>query len=150
MAARSTDLIGTSSFVRDFDESNTCPCNIFEKPYVDYAVSQGKYTITVQTFCPKTDLNCIQLGFTQEFFPMNALTNEGPYEFQVPSAGEGYLYLPFTRLHGSFKIQKVDSGVLKDCVNSDDYSVTNNFVSNLFSKIEVSVNGTEVVDQSLS
>lgn len=81
---------------------------------------------------------------------MNALTNEGPYEFQVPSAGEGYIYLPFTRLHGSFKIQKIDSGVLKDCVNADDYSVTNNFVSNLFSKIEVSVNGTEVVDQSLS
>ena len=55
-----------------------------------------------------------------------------------------------TRLQGSFKIMKVDGGVLKDCVAGDDYSVTNNFVSNLFSKLEVSVNGTEVVDQSLS
>ena len=92
----------------------------------------------------------LHTGFTQEYFPVNSLTNDGPYEFQVPSAGEGYVYLPFTRLHGSFKIQKIDNGALKDCVNSDDYSVTNNFVSNLFSKIEVSVNGTEVVDQSLS
>ena len=150
MAARSNDLIGASSFVRDFDETNTCPCNIFEKPYVDHAVSQGKQKITHQIFSPKTYKNSIQLGFTQEYFPMNALTNEGPYEFQVPSAGEGYVYLPFTRLHGSFKIQKIDSGTLKDCAASDDYSVTNNFVSNLFSKIEVSVNGTEVVDQSLS
>lgn len=90
------------------------------------------------------------LGYTQEYFPVNALTNEGPYEFQISSAGESYMYLPMTRLQGSFKIMKVDGGVLKDCVAGDDYSVTNNFVSNLFSKLEVSVNGTEVVDQSLS
>ena len=43
MAARSSDLIGASSFVRDFDETTTCPCNIFEKPYVDYGISQGMY-----------------------------------------------------------------------------------------------------------
>ena len=41
MAARSSDLIGASSFVRDFDETTTCPCDIFEKPYVDYGISQG-------------------------------------------------------------------------------------------------------------
>ena len=129
MSGRPSDIIGASSFVRDFDDTNTCPSHVFEKPIVDYSITQG---------------------FTQEYFPINALTNEGPYEFQVPSAGEGYIYLPHTRLHGSFKIQKIAGGVLTDCVNSDDFSVTNNFVSNLFSKLEVSVNGQEVVDQSLS
>ena len=58
MAGRSADIIGASSFVKDFDEANTCPSHIFEKPYVDYSISQG---------------------FTQEYFPINALTNEGKY-----------------------------------------------------------------------
>ena len=42
MAAQSNDIIGTGSFVHDFDDKHTSPFDLFEKPYVDYAVCQGK------------------------------------------------------------------------------------------------------------
>ena len=42
MAAQSNDIIGTGSFVHDFDDKHTSPFDVFEKPYVDYAVCQGK------------------------------------------------------------------------------------------------------------
>ena len=52
----------------------------------------------------------LSLGYTQEYMTLNSLTPDGPYEFAVSSAGESYIYLPMTRLHGCFKIMKVDGG----------------------------------------
>ena len=73
-------------------------------------------------------------------------SSTGPIEFLITSLGSEYTLMPSTRLEGACRVVK-KTGV--DLAGSEDVSVVNMFPSSLFKQIECSVNGTEVVDQSV-
>jgi hypothetical protein len=104
--------------------------DIFSQPKPDMTMTDGK-TITINSVSPITD--------------------DGPYQFHINSVDDEYLLMPATRLEGTVKIVKItDAGAEATCAATDDFSVVNLFPLSLFKQIELSVNGTETVDQSSS
>jgi hypothetical protein len=82
---------------------------------------------------------------------VSPITDDGPYQFHINSADDEYLLMPATRLEGTVQIVKIgDEGAEENCAATDDYSVVNLFPISLFKQIELSINGTETVDQSSS
>ena len=118
----STTGIGT--FVTEKHEVISNGLDIFSGPEIDSSLLHGK-TITV--------------------FPNNATTELGPYEFTVPSDGQDWTDLPYTRLEGLIEILKPDGSKLKE---TELNAYVNLLPHALFRQIEVYVNGTLVTDLS--
>lgn len=93
---------------------------------------------------PKPD-NTIIHGKSVTFYPLNALNNQGPYEFIIPNDGNDFTELPYTRFEGSFQITKPDGTALAD---TDLLAHCNMFPHALFRQIECELNNTEICDLS--
>ncbi len=122
-----TDKRGSGTFVTDNTELTTGNLDVYTAP------------ITEQV---------LRSGLTVELNPINALTDTGPYEFQLSRDPEHYTYLPLTRLYGTVKVVK--SADSKDFAATDVISVCNMFPQTLFKQIEIEVEGKQVNDISSS
>ena len=76
---------------------------------------------------------------------VTSVTNTGPIEFIVPRDEECSLILDQTRLMGHFVV-KTDTN--QNVAETDKVYLVNNFAHNLFSQVEIYVNGTQVCDLS--
>lgn len=122
-----TDKRGTGTFITDTTELTTGNLDLFTAPVIE---------------------NVLEYGKTIELHPVNALTDTGPIEFQVPSDSTHFLYLPLTRLNGTVRVVKSSDGT--DFADTDNISVCNLFPQSLFKQIEVEINGKNVSDVSTS
>ena len=75
------------------------------------------------------------------FRPVN-MSNDGPFEFQLPSQGNQYLQLGSFRLYGKTRIHHIDG----DDLTKDEVGVINMFPASLFEDITVTVNGVNVME----
>lgn len=121
-----TDKRGSGTFVTDNTELTTGNLDIYTAPVTEHV---------------------LRSGLTVELNPINALTDSGPYEFQLSRDPEHYTYLPLTRLYGTVKVVKSDS---KELTATDDVSICNMFPQTLFKQIEIEVEGKQVNDISSS
>ena len=70
--------------------------------------------------------------------PVNALGEDGPFEFHMKTSDRNYIFMPVTRLHGGFQIMKLDeNGNEVPAVDADDYSTINLTANSLFKQCEV-------------
>jgi hypothetical protein len=98
-------------------------------------------------FTPIIPENVLRNGSTIELNPVNAITDSGPYEFQISRDPDHYIYLPLTRLFGTVKVVKLDGSPL---TAEDNTSVCNLFPQSLFKQMEIDVEGTQLNDISSS
>lgn len=124
-----TDKRGTGTFITDATELTTGNLDLFSPPFIEQVMRHG---------------------FTSEFHPINALSNSGPYEFQLPRDPDHYTYLPYTRLSGTVRIVKPLANETKDIESADVVSICNFFPQTLFKQIEIEVEGKQVNDLSSS
>ena len=76
---------------------------------------------------------------------VSSVTNTGPIEFIIPRDEEYSIILDQTRLVGHFVVKTVTDESVSPV---DRVFLVNNFVSNLFSAVEIYINGTQVCDVS--
>ena len=76
---------------------------------------------------------------------VTSVTNTGPIEFLIPRDEECSIILDQTRLMGHFVV-KTDTNA--NVAATDKVFLVNNFAYNLFSQVEIYVNGTQVCDLS--
>ena len=102
--------------------------DIFSQPKVENQLVQGKDIIVGTT---------------------NAVSAGDPYEINIKSAFNSYIFMPATRLHGCFQVLKINSatGAEEMAAEGDDYSVVN-LVNSLFKQCDIYVNSCPVMDQS--
>lgn len=96
-------------------------------------------------FTPPHTENTLVHGKTVYHYPVTAITNTGPYTFIVPSEGNDYTYLPYTRLEGEISVTATDGSAVTDTIAN---SLVNLWPQTLFSQIECEVNGVSVNDLS--
>jgi len=98
-------------------------------------------------FTPIVPENVLRNGVTIELNPVNAISNSGPFEFNISRDPDHYIYLPMTRLFGQVRVVKHDGGALTDAEHT---SICNLFPHSLFKQMEVEVEGTQLNDISSS
>ena len=76
---------------------------------------------------------------------VTSVTNTGPIEFIVPRDEECSIILDQTRLIGHFVVKTDDD---QNVGANDKVFLANNFAHNLFSQVEIYINGTQVCDLS--
>ena len=79
------------------------------------------------------------------FNSVTSVTNTGPIEFIIPRDEECSIILDQTRLIGHFVV-KTDND--ENVTSADNVFLVNNFASNLFSQVEIYINGIQVCDLS--
>ena len=124
MPGRAEFLTGIAGLNLSADELHQDPWNIFSKPSLETNVVRNK----------RIDIN-----------PVSAITNDGPYEFVVPSYALEYYDLSKTVLTGTIQIVKDDGTA---CGSGEDVSLVNLWPNSLFKQVEVYVNGTQVITLS--
>lgn len=122
-----TDKRGTGTFVTDTTELTTNNLDIYTPPITEHV---------------------LRSGMTVELNPINALSNSGPFEFQLSRDPDHYTYLPLTRLYGTVRVVK--SADSKDLADTDAVSISNFFPQTLFKQVEIEVEGKQVNDISSS
>ena len=73
------------------------------------------------------------------------MQDNGPFDFIIPSDGQDFTDLPFTRLEGCIEILNLAGATLTD---TDINAFVNLLPQSLFKQIEVSVNNTQTADLS--
>ena len=101
----------------------------------------------VDFFAAPEVFHTYEKGFSVEYKPNNAITDQGPYEFIIPKDPEHYIQLNMTRLSGTLKVIKEDGTGFTD---TEKMSVCNLFPQSIIKQIEVEVEGTQVNDISSS
>lgn len=86
-------------------------------------------------------------GKSVYYNPTNQISDNGEIEFNIPPDPECFQILNQTRLEGYFVVQDENGN---NVGNTDVVSMEHDYVSCLFSQIEVYVNGTQVCDLSSS
>lgn len=78
---------------------------------------------------------------------VTTINNTGPVEFVIPRDEECSLILDQTRLIGHIEVRRddVDNTAI---ASTEKVFLANNFASNLFSQVEIYINGTQVCDLS--
>ena len=76
---------------------------------------------------------------------VTSVTNTGPVEFIIPRDEECSIILDQTRLIGHFVVKTNDN---ENVTATDKVFLVNNFAFNLFSQVEIYINGTQVCDLS--
>ena len=66
---------------------------------------------------------------------VNAISDEGPFEFNIQSSDVDYLYLPLTRLRGCLQVKKIVNNVETNCVAEDDYSCISMLPNSIFKQL---------------
>lgn len=119
------DKHGVGTFVTDELELAADSLDLFTPPPVENSLIHGK---------------CVY------YYPVTAINDNGPYEFSIPSDGNEYTYLPYTRLEGKIEVVKqVDGLAIK---NEELVGLCNLFPQSLFSQIECYLNNVQICDIS--
>ena len=115
---------GVGTFVTEDHELASSGLALFDLPMVDKSLVYGKF-LTI--------------------YPSSVLSDSGPHDFVIPSDGQDFTDLPYTRLEGCLEIQKSDGTTLTD---AEVNSYCNLLPQSLFKQIECYVNGVQVSDIS--
>ncbi len=92
---------------------------------------------------PKVETS-IEGGIDTPYYTPSNLNNADTIEFTIPGS-DTHIDLSKTRLHGKFKIVKPNAqGQATDTIATDDFSISNCFVSSLFEMLKVYIDGVEV------
>ena len=118
------DKLGIGTFINSESELTTSALDIFSVPPVDVVLKEGK---------------------TVYYYPLNAISDSGPFEFIIPKDPDSWTSLPLTRLEGEIELKKSDNNAI---AATDIVSVVNLFPQSLFKQIECEVNGIQVCDLS--
>lgn len=118
------DKTGIGTLINDEFELNTNGLDLFSVPRPDNTLIHGK---------------------SVAFYPINSITNQGPFEFIIPNDGNDFTQLPYTRVEGCFSVTKPDGAAL---AATDVVSTCNLFPQALFRQIECELNNTEICDLS--
>ena len=119
------DKLGVGTFITSQSELTTDCLNVFQVPPVDATLKEGK---------------------TVYYYPLNAISDSGPFEFIVPKDPDSWTALPLTRLEGELEISKRDASAWADA--TDLVSVVNLFPQSIHKHCEVELNGIQVCDLS--
>ncbi len=115
---------GVGTFVTEDHELASSGLALFDIPAVDKSLVHGKF-LTV--------------------YPSSVLNDMGPHDFIVPSDGQDFTDLPYTRLEGSIEIVKPDGTAITD---TEVNAYVNLLPQSLFKQIECSINGVQIADLS--
>lgn len=115
---------GVGTFITENHELASSGLALFDQPIIDSSLLHGKF-ITI--------------------YPSSILQDNGPFDFIVPSDGQDFTDLPFTRLEGCIEILNTAGAALTD---TDINAYVNLLPQSLFKQIEVSVNNTQIADLS--
>jgi len=115
---------GIGTFVEEQHELATDSLDLFSLPGVDSSQISGKW---------------------QTFYPIGAMTDNGPYEIIMPNDSNEYIQLDSMRLYGECEVVKGTGAALTD---TDIVSVVNNFPQTLFRQVEVYLNNQCINDLS--
>ena len=115
---------GVGTFITENHELASSGLALFDQPIIDSSLLQGKF-ITI--------------------YPSSVLQDNGPFDFIIPSDGQDFTDLPFTRLEGCIEILNLAGATLTD---TDINAYVNLLPQSLFKQIEVSVNNTQIADLS--
>lgn len=115
---------GVGTFVTEDHELASSGLALFDAPTVDTSLIYGKY-LTV--------------------YPSSVLNDMGPHDFIIPSDGQEFTDLPYTRLEGCIEITKLDGSKVAD---ADLNAYVNLLPHSLFKQIECSINGVQIADLS--
>ena len=115
---------GVGTFVTEDHELASSGLALFDIPVVDKSLIFGKF-LTV--------------------YPSSVLNDSGPHDFIVPSDGQDFTDLPYTRLEGCVEIVKNDGTAITD---TELNAYVNLFPQSLFKQIECSINGVQIADLS--
>lgn len=118
------DKLGIGTFVTDQLELAADSLDIFTPPPVENTLIHGKSVY---------------------YYPITAINDNGPFEFSIPSDGNEYTYLPYTRLEGKVEILKQDGTAIAE---NDLVAYCNLFPQSLFSQIECYLNNVQICDIS--
>lgn len=127
--ASSNQKQGIGSFQTDENEETATCLDLFKPAIIENDLVRGKDVIVN---------------------PVN-FTDFGPYEFNIKSSSNDYIYMPLTKLHGCIQVLKLNAqGEEVACVGVDDYSLINLFSNSLFKQCEIYLNGVQCQDQSVA
>ena len=115
---------GVGTFITENHELASSGLALFDQPIIDSSLLQGKF-ITI--------------------YPSSVLQDNGPFDFIIPSDGQDFTDLPFTRLEGCIEILNLAGATLTE---TDINAYVNLLPQSLFKQIEVSVNNTQIADLS--
>ena len=115
---------GVGTFITENHELASSGLALFDQPIIDSSLLQGKF-ITI--------------------YPSSVLQDNGPFDFIIPSDGQDFTDLPFTRLEGCIEILNLAGVTLTE---TDINAYVNLLPQSLFKQIEVSVNNTQIADLS--
>lgn len=115
---------GVGTFILEDHELASSGLALFDSPVVDSSIIDGKF-ITI--------------------YPSSVLSDNGPHDFIVPSDGNDYTYLPYTRLEGCIEITKTDNTPL---TATELNAYVNLLPQSLFKQIECSINNVQIADLS--
>lgn len=116
---------GVGTFITENHELASSGLALFDQPIIDNSLLHGKF-LTV--------------------YPSSVLQDNGPFDFIIPSDGQEFTDLPYTRLEGCIEIVKLaDGGTVTD---EEVNAYVNLLPQSLFRQIEVSVNNTQIADLS--
>lgn len=96
---------------------------------------------------PETEGSLIN-GATVDYRTASNVNNTGPYEFIIPADEKQYIYLPLTRLEGSFTVSKVTNGVDANIDAQTKANISNLYSAALFSQVECYIDNTQIIDLS--
>lgn len=121
-----TDKSGIGTFVNEQHELATTSLDLFSMPEVEQAQISGK---------------------TQTYYMQATISDNGPYEFIIPSESSEFTQLDSIYLYGECSIQKSD---MSDFAADADFKIVpvNNFPQTLFRQVEVYLNNQSVNDLS--
>ena len=115
---------GVGTFVTEDHELASSGLALFDLPIVDTSLVSGKF-VTI--------------------YPRTVLSSAGPHEFTIPSDGQDFTDLPYTRLEGCLEILKADGTKLTD---TEVNAYVNLLPHSLFKQIELYINNTQISDIS--
>ena len=115
---------GVGTFVTEDHELASSGLALFDLPIVDTSLVSGKF-VTI--------------------YPRTVLSSAGPNEFTIPSDGQDFTDLPYTRLEGCLEVLKADGTKLTD---TEVNAYVNLLPQSLFKQIELYINNTQISDIS--
>ena len=115
---------GVGTFVTEDHELASSGLALFDSPNVDSSLLHGKF-LTI--------------------YPTSVLSDNGPFDFTIPSDGLDYTDLPYTRLEGCIEVLKPDGTAVTD---TELNALVNLYPHSLFKQIECSINNVQIADLS--
>ena len=104
--------------------------------------------MSTNIFSKRTREKKIVCGRHVVYQPLAGMSNSGPFEYMVITEGNDYIILPNTRATGKLRIRKTIDGKTENITSIKQVGLVNLGPAALFKQIDVTVNGTNVSDNS--